>query len=259
MTAAVFTGFFVDGWLGTIPSARPIPRVQLPEVKDAIVLELPVDEPVIGTASMFRMMEHRRPVVNGYSGHTPPHLRIVASGLQRADPTAILHFSESRPLFVVVNSQFDTNRWYEQFVRSLPGSQPIEGSGAGPVFLLPARPRPATAPPGALLQPVSVTYGGREHVTLDLGARRSVRTLSFPVRGNFDRVHPRMQVDTSDDGATWTTRWLDWTSGAAIAGALENEREIPLRIHLPDVETRYLRIHPAPAWMIRNLSIFAAR
>ncbi|MDQ3438992.1 MAG: hypothetical protein M3478_01425 [Planctomycetota bacterium] len=255
----VFAGLFVDGWVDAIPLAAPIGRYPLPPAHDATVLELPFEDPVVGATAMFRMIQHGRPTVNGYSGHTPPHHGIMSTALHRGDPSAILHFAEARPLIVVVNARFDEDRWFEGFVGSLPGVQSHGATAAGHVFLLPAQPRRRAGPAGPVLRPVQITYAEREYVVLDLGAPKIVRTLSVPLRTHFGRLHPRMEVETSLDGATWTQAWLDWTGGAAISGALENPRDVPFRIQLPDVEARYLRVHPAPGWLVRDLSIHAAR
>jgi hypothetical protein len=208
---------------------------------------------------MFRMMQHGRPIVNGYSGHTPPHQRILSSALQRGDPSAILYFGEARPLIIVVNGRFDGDRWFEDFVAGLPGAQPYGAAAAGHVFLVPPQPRRRAAAPGPKVPAVQITYEEGEYAIFDLGAAKVIRTLSLPLRGNFERLHPRMEVETSPDRVTWTRVWLEWTGGAAIAGALENPRQVPFRIHLPDVEARYLRVHPAPGWLARELSIHAAR
>ena len=70
--------------------------------------------------------------------------------------------------------------------------------------------------------------------------------IEFPVRWHFLELGERMAVEASGDGTTWKTVWEDWTGGRALAGALENQQLVPFRIPLPDVSTRYLRIHPAP-------------
>jgi hypothetical protein len=75
------------------------------------------------------------------------------------------------------------------------------------------------------------------------------------LRRNYLRLGERFQVEASDDGEVWRTIWLDWTGGRALAGALEDARLVPVRIPLPDVTTRFLRIHPAPAWLLEELTI----
>ena len=223
---------------------QSVGRFPMPDTRDAIVLELPVEESLVGTTAMFRMIHHGLPLVNGYSGHVPPHQHILFTALQRGDPSAILYFAEGRPLIVVVNNRFDADRWFETFVAALPGARSLGGSSAGHVFLLPPQPRHRAGAAGPELRPVEVTYQDGNYAVFDLGGPKVVRTLSAPLRGNFERLDPRMEVETSTDGVTWTGVWLDWTGGLAIAGALEDPKQVPFRIQLPDVETRYLRVHP---------------
>ena len=259
MIVLVFAGLTVDGWVDAIPMPPPIPRLDLVNVDDAVVLELPVDSSDVGTAAMYRMMTHRRPLVNGYSGHTPPHLRLISTAIQRGDESSILAFTEGRPLVVVVNNRLDAARWYEEFVASQPGAQTIGVSAAGPVFRLPARPVEATKPMGPQIPVRSVEYGERRHVTLDLGAPQTVRGFSFPVRWRFERLDARIEVEASLDNSNWTRAWFGGTARPAILGALEHPREIPFRVQLGDVQARYLRIHPFQEWNVKELVIFADR
>ena len=259
VTAAVFAGLFVDGWVDRIPLVAPPTRLSLPDAKDVIVMELPLDQEAVGAAAMFRMINHGRPVISGYSGHSPPHYRILSSAFRRDDPTPILYFAEGRPVVIIVNSHYDADRSLENFVRSLPGIQEHGASTGGRVFLLPAQPRARVAALGPQIQPVSMSREPREHVVYDLGRPQLVRALSFPLRWRFEQLHPHVEVEASLDGVTWTRAWYDWTGGLAVAGALENQREVPIRIQLPDVQARYLRIHPAQKWMIQQLSIHGSR
>ena len=135
---------------------------------------------MVGTASMFRMTHHGRPLVNGYSGHTPLHLSILASAIQRGAPTAILYFAEGRPLIVAVNSRFDADRWCEEFVRSMPGAQSYGISVAGHLFLIPPQPRMIAAPAGPQLQPVQVSFQDRDDLVVSLLAVDHAQTTDWP-------------------------------------------------------------------------------
>ena len=53
----------------------------------------------------------------------------------------------------------------------------------------------------------------------------------------------------------WTLAWDGWTAGAVVSGALEDQVVIPVRFPLPDLNARYLRIHPAPIWLIQELRV----
>jgi hypothetical protein len=83
---------------------------------------------------------------------------------------------------------------------------------------------------------------------LDLGAAHDVRGVTVAVHWHYPELAERMAVESSDDGVTWQPWWLGWTGGLAMDGALEDPRLTPLRITLPPVRTRYLRLWPAPEW-----------
>ena len=252
----VAAGLLVDGWPDPVELHAPPGRVVLPDIKDAVVLELPLDRPAVGTAAMYRMIDHGRPLLTGYSGHFPRYHGIFSSALEREDPSAVLHFAAGRPVIIMVNRRYDPGGWLLKFVRTLPGIVEHGGSAAGSVFVLPARPRLRIPATGDALPIAGITEHAREHAVIDLGKPRLVRAVGFPVRWHFDELAPRMQVEASDDGVSWRSVWLDWTGGLAIAAALENPRLVPLRIPLPDVPARYLRIHPVPPWMLPELSVY---
>jgi hypothetical protein len=256
LAALVFTGLLVDGWPDPLSLHAPPGRVALPDVRDALVLELPLDEPVVGTAAMYRSIEHRLPLITGYSGHFPRFHRIFTSAIFREDPSAVLHFAEGRPLIIIVNNRYEPAGWMLRFIRSLPGVVEQGGSTAGSVFVLPARPRTPAPAIGDPLPIASLREEDREHVVLDLGTPQIVRAVGFDVRWHYDELAPRMQVEASDDGVSWRSEWLDWTGGRAIAAALENPPVVPLRIPLPDVRARYLRVHPVPRWMVSELRVY---
>lgn len=257
--AAAIAGLLLDGWTVPVPLLPPSGRFVLPDVKDAIVLELPANNSLVNTAAMYRSIFHGRPLINGYSGHTPPHYRILESALYREDPSVLDFFARGRPLIIAVNGQADENGDVLRFVRTLPGIQAHGSSSAGNVFLLPPRPRGREAGVGEALQVASVSSEARRHAVVDLGRPQIVRAVGFPVRWHFDEMGRRLAVETSNDAVAWQPVWEDWTGAPALAAALEDQKVVPFRIILPDVSARYLRIHPAPDWMTRELSVYGPK
>ena len=252
----VLAGLLIDGWPGPIELHPPPGRIQLPPVKDAVVLELPLDHSAVATSAMYRFIDHRRPLITGYSGHFPGFYRILTSALQREDPSAILYFASARPLIITVNHRAEPTGWMANFIRSLPGVVEHGGSSAGSVFVVPARPRPRVAALGPPLAIASSREEARQHIVLDLGRSQLVRAVGFDVRWHYEELPPRMEVEASDDGKQWRSVWLDWTGGLAIAGAIESTQLVPVRIPLPDIAARYLRIHPVPVWMRGQLAVY---
>lgn len=256
--AVIVAGLSIDGWMRAMPLAPPPGRVILPEAPHSVVVELPVDEGIVSTAAMYRAMSHGRPLINGYSGYTPPHYSILSLALRRHDPSVLPELARGRPLVIAINERYDQDGAFRRLVEGLPGVQRQGLSSAGALFVLPAGALARVAPTGEAL-PMSVVEHEREHAQIDLGSQRTVRTVAFPLRWHYAELAERLVIETSIDGATWTTAWEEWTGGLALAGALENALENPVRITLPDVTARYIRVHPAPRWMTRELKVFGPR
>ena len=248
----VIAGLTIDGWMRPMPLALPPGRIVLPDMPNAVVLELPADESAVGVGSMYRAMTHGRPLINAYSGHTPPHYGILTLALRRHDSSVITELARNRPLIIIVNGRYDPDGQFQRLVQSLPGIESRGGSGAGAIFVLPPTPA-ARLPPSGTAWAASVTEIGFERAQIDLGEPRVVRTIGFPLRWHYQELGERLAIEASMDGTTWTTMWEDWTGGPALAAALRNPREVPVRLTVPDVTARYVRIHPAPPWLWREV------
>jgi hypothetical protein len=255
LVAAVAAGLVVDGWIEPVPLQLPPGRQMLEAAPaGAAVLEVPPDEILVNTNAMYRALFHRRPLINGYSGHIPPHYDILGQSLRRDDPSGVLELARGRPLVILVSDRFDPAGDFRRLVESLPGVSRLGSGSAGTIYVLPAQPRERVALSGARL-PLVYSRLPHDHALVDLGADRTIRTIAFPLRWHYPELGSRIAIEGSADGDAWTPIWEGWTAGAAIAGALENPRLVPFRIPLPDVQTRYLRIHPAPDWMMREMTL----
>ena len=257
-TAAVFTGLFIDGWQRPMPLAPPPGRAMLPDVPGAAVIELPADDDRTGAAAMHRSIQHGRPLVNGYSGHVPPHYRILGMAMRRGDPTVLTELARGRPLIVALHSELDPNGQFQSIVESVPGVEMDVTTNAGRIYVVPAQPL-ARVPPAGDELPAAIRAVPPNAAEIDLGAVRVVRTLGFPLRWHYAELGERFEIEGSVDGRTWTSLWLDWTGGLAMKAALEDPRDIPMRFTLPDVPLRYLRIHPAPVWMQREVKVYGPK
>ena len=255
--AAVVAGLCIDGWLRPMPLATPPGRVLLPRVTDAIVLELPSDEGIVDVGAMYRQTQHGLPLVNGYSGHTPPHYRIFSTAIRRGDPSVIAEIAAGRRAVISVNDALDRDGAIRRLVEGLPGIDALGGSGGGAMFVLPASAVRRVAPAGERWR-ATVSRAG-DAVILDLGELRTVRTIGFAVRWHYGELATRLTVDASSDGGSWSNAWADWTGGSTLAAALVDPVLVPVRLTLPDVQARYVRIRPAPPWMQREIAAYAPR
>ncbi len=254
LAGSVAAGLLLDGAIQPLTGSPPPGRVELPRVPEAAVLELPPDDTSVSVGAMFRSISHRLPLINGYSGHIPRHYDILGQSLRRDDPSAILELGRGRTLLLLVAERNDPAGDFRRLIESIPGVERRGVTGAGMSYVLPAQPA-ERRPRGGPAYDFTATRQPRDHVVLDFGHPRVVRVLEFPLRDRYPVFGRRFAIDVSDDGVGWTREWDDWTAGAALAGALEDQVLVPVRLTLPDIRTRYLRIHPAPDWLIRELLV----
>ena len=247
-------GIGLDGYMKPMPVSIPPGRVDLPDVPAATVLEVPPDDTVVNVGAMFRAMSHGRPLVNGYSGYIPTHYGILSQSLRRNDPSAVVELARGRTLLIVVSERRDPTGQFRELIESIPGVERRGVSGAGTLYVLRAQPRERRAEGGTPLS-FTTTMLPRAHAVLDLGSPRVVRTLEVLLRNRWRHFARRFAIETSADGTTWATVLDDWTGGPALAGALDDAVIVPVRMMLPDVTTRYLRIHPADDWLLEDLRI----
>lgn len=254
VAVAVAAALAAEGWVEPLAGTRPPGRLAPLQADVAAVLELPPHDMAVSLGAMWRGMSHGLPVVNGYSGHIPPHYDVLVRSIERGDPSAILELARGGALLLAVSDRHDPGGHYRQFVERLPGVVRHQATSAGMTYLVPAQPR-ARLPPAGDAHPFEPTWLPRRHVSLDLHAERVVRRLEFPLQDRYADLDSRLAVEASVDGEAWHTVWEDWTGGLALAGSLEEPRRAPVRLVLPDVRTRYLRLHPVEAWLVDGLIV----
>jgi hypothetical protein len=252
--AAVIAGLLVDGMTRPVPVVPPPGKAILPGSRQAAVMELPIDNADISVQAMYRSTFHRQPLVNGYSGHFPPHYKVLSLSLWRGDPSALFYLARRRPLVIIVNDRLDDGRSFKQMIEAVPGIQSPGASGAGSIFLLPAQAAPREPPIGPALQ-ASVREAGRYLLEFDVGAPRLLSAVAFPLRRRYEDLAPRMRIETSEDGRTWKESWVGWTGGMAVEATLADPTVAPMRIPIAGVRARYVRVYPASTWMKAEMTV----
>jgi hypothetical protein len=255
--ALVGAGLFVDGWVEPMPLAAPPQGVRITAPADAVVLELPLDDGAVSIGAMYRAMSHRHPIVNGYSGHTPPYYGLLTNFLRRRDPSILTYFARQRQVAVVVHRDHDQTGEWRALVQQA-GGVLQEESGLGPVYVIPARPRERTPPFGEAI-PGTPVENEAGYAAIDLGSEQLVRGITVNLYWRDTEVGPQMTVETSTDGINWIKAWEDWIGEPALAAALSNFRQVPMRIGFPDVRARYIRVTPAPPWVSREITAYSGR
>jgi hypothetical protein len=255
--ALIGLGLVVDGWIRPMPLSTPPGRLLIPDVPNAVVLELPADDSAVNVAAMYRAMFHGRPLVNGYSGHTPPHYALLTTSLMRGDPSPLWYFAAGRALVVLVHRRYDPRGEWRALVEHA-GGELHEESGTGPVYVIPPRPQERTPPLGAALEATHVRSPAG-YAVLDLGSEHIVRALAINLRWRHAEIGTASLVEASSDGRAWKTVWEGWTGGRALDAALEDQRLVPMKIYLPDVRTRFLRLSTVAPWVEREMTVHGPR
>jgi hypothetical protein len=155
---------------------------------------------------------------------------------------------------ILVNEQADFGHGFRTMIEGVPGIQSHGVTGAGSMFVLPAQPGPREPPVEPAL-PARARDAGRYLLELDLGAARHLSAIAFPLRQRYEDLSSRMRIETSMDGAAWSEAWSGWTGGLAFEATLADPQVAPMRIPLPGVRARYVRVYPASTWMRTEMTV----
>jgi hypothetical protein len=237
-----------------VPLVVPPARFALQDNDGSAVLEIPADDPLVNAAAMYRQISHQRPLINGYTGHTPPHYSVLTFALARSDTSILTALARRQPLTIVVNDRADANRGFRKLIEGMPDVTLETVSAVGPVFRLPKQPPRPTLVIGRRLtaQPAET---GNQRLVVDLEIAQDVAAIQFDMRGRLRDLGERILIEASDDGTTWRQVWLGWTGEFAFEATLRDPAVVPIQIPLHKVRAQYLRIYPAPAWLSDELKV----
>lgn len=259
-------GVLADSWPYMVrmekpPASRPI------HTRAVARLELPA-KPYHDSIALYRATEHRRPLLNGYSGFFAPHYAPLQELLQDHDPAVLTRLSAFGPIEVVIDHQFDEGAVWRQFLLSHPQASLVyrddrystfrieRGPRVGPLPKVPGEPLPIAsisaefnaALVGNMIDNDLMTrwHAGREQrpgdaFTLDLGSVREAYGAEMLIGGSVADFPRKLSIETSVDGLTWSPGWSGTTGVLALSGALED----PLSVRLP------FEFQPRPARYVR--------
>jgi hypothetical protein len=244
---AILAGVCLDGLMVRVPLTPPPARIALADLPPSRVIEIPPDDPLVSAAAMYRAIYHRRPLVNGYSGHIAPHYAVLSLALWRGDTSVLRALARDRPLAIIVNARADPAGGFRRMVEDMPAVSLSGITAVGPLFLLSEQPKPSSLPDGKL--PCAPRGVAAQRLQLDCGDRHTISAIEFALRGRYRELAERILIEASDDGLTWQEAWVGWTGEFALEATLQDPVVVPVRIPLPQIRSRYLRIYPAPDWM----------
>ena len=268
------------------PDARP---VHTPAVAR---LELPVN-PAHDAIVLFRAAEHRRPVINGYSGYFAPHYWALQYLLEQRDRAILPRLSSMGTIEVVIDHELDPDRKWRRFVESEPETSVAYDDQAYTVYRVGrAHAASASMVPRITGEPLPIarvtaspyqelvgnlTDGDRitrwhtgapqdptNELTVDLGTTGQVTGVEQQIAGYVADFPRFLTVETSVDGTSWAPAWSGGTALLAFSAALEDPLTIPLRSTFDPRAARYVRLRQSGTegiyyWSIAELRVFGER
>jgi hypothetical protein len=279
----------IEGWPEPIrmlprPAARP---VHVPAVAR---LELPVN-PAHDPITLYRASEHRRPVINGYSGYFAPHYWALQYMLERKQPEILTRLSSMGTFEAVVDHDLDRDGAWRRFLAADPQATVafsgrdytayrIGRAASASASALPrmrGRPVPIAGITASLYQDLvgrmidgdRITRwhtGGPQdatnEMTIDVGASRPITGVETDIGGYIADFPRELTIDTSLDGASWTPAWSGGTALLTVSTAIEEPLNIPLRFPFETRPARYIRLRQTGTegiyyWSVAELRVYS--
>jgi hypothetical protein len=233
------------------------------------ILELPLGG-LADAAALYRSIFHRRPLVNGFSGHEPPHYAILRLGLDSRDHGVLTALAAQTPLYVVVDRTADADGSWQRWVSDSPVVGLVASDASVAVYHVPkpaadASPTTVTSGPRIPIRSVRANVNPsaadqlidgdprtrwqtgrpqsrRDRIVIDAGVVQPIESVVLSL-GEFVRDFPRqLRIDVSADGSHWTEVWGGPTAGLALRGCLTAPSELPLRFSLGGQPARFVRL-----------------
>ena len=206
----------------------------------AFRLPFTLDAPLAVT-TLYRSMDQRLFVVNGYAGYVPPPSVMIDWALRRRDPSVLAELRRGHPLYVLVGSGEEASAW-TAFMDAQPEARMAGITGGGRLYeMSPAPYRPIVREGPAL--PARTVDARAEWLVADLGSETTVRAVDLRTRGHVTRLPAIVRVETSIDGLTWSVAADEPPGGLALVGALADPLDVPLRLLVPEARARFVRIN----------------
>ncbi len=295
LSAALVVLAIADGWPRVFPmAALPAPPhdvIVRMAAEGRRVLELPMHHAERDTAAMYRGMFHRAPVVNGYSGHVPPHYVLLERAASERDPDVLAGLARPGGLLVRIDPTSPEASALTEWVTRA-GGRPVASDEQRSIYLVEPPPgdaetsravpahasrierlRPGPSPVSALTDddPVSRwnTDGPQQSgdgVTVELAETAGITGVTFTL-GPFVTDYPRLlivEVDASASPATpaWREVWTGPTAGRALTAVVTAPSNPRITLRWPAVEGNRIRLttagHPTAWWSMTSLDVLKA-
>jgi hypothetical protein len=257
--AVVSLAVLIEAWPGDLPLPAPPPRFAVLEAQTngrAIpVLELPMDPPGAPHAAMYRAIYHRRPIVNGASGHTPAWQNYLMAGLSLDDAASLRPLAERMPLDIVVHTSDPAEERLARLVARAGGQPASATDDRFRLFHLPQRPaleEPPVSPRASLARILSADVDVTSRLAnpdvavaiepheIDVTLRSACRVDEVQLGVSWDIAGVRVV----DGGAEARELWAGSLPERGVRAALANPRHPRLRLRFAPTHLDRLRIQP---------------
>jgi hypothetical protein len=284
LTVVAALGLGADGF--TTIRAAVVPPAPLVPPTGQTVLFLPIGQPLTDISAVYHSVTQRYRSINGYSGYEPPYYEALRMLSDMRDPQIFAPFVARGELHVLVGKE-------DVEMRTLVTGQ----SGArlvleGPIvhYRVPARTvaQVRIEPIGARVpvQTVEATCSPKslaavidnnprtrwacrvqspdQTLIADLGAPATVGTIVHAL-GSVGGEFPRhLVIETSVDGATWTSAWDGSPAVAVLHATIANPLDIRAVIEFPARPARYVRLRQLSregtyAWSLAELEVWSGQ
>lgn len=283
LSTALLLALLADSW------PRPMPMMDLPETyrlpeiaQHAAILELPGGTVLGDIAAMVRGMTHRRPVVNGYSGHIPPPYVVLGTALREDDLSVLAALATYGPICLVVDRRSGGPALEKEVMEN--AARHVGGDGPFAFYMLDAR-QPPPMPVGEridLRQVIAPTarrldtrlFDGRlDTVWVTRGPQRGGESFAIPLNAPTELSgvemdlaekiidYPRLlQLETSMDGKMWEVAWRGPTAALAYRALMADPKNLRLTVTFPRrvvqrIRLRQLGRSSRASWSIAELHL----
>jgi F5/8 type C domain len=287
LAAAILAALIADAW------PRPIPVVGLPQAyrvpdaaKDAAIVELPPGGSVVGdVVAMARGIAHRRPVVNGYSGHFPPPYEVLRVAFQEGDASVIQALPTTAPVCAVIDRRSNAIDLVPAVEGA--GGRHVGADGPFEFYLFEQAPPHASGTPpdpGTRVQvaesarrldrrlfdgrpdTIWTTRGpqrGRERFAIPLSAPARVSGVVMLLGDKIFDYPRRLVIETSIDGKTWEPAWDGPTAALAYKAVMDNPKVSRMTFTFPPRLAETIRLRQVGRsrryfWSIAELELLGA-
>jgi hypothetical protein len=281
-----------DGWVSEFPIVRtPIAWEAdgcggRENPSTGAVLELPIGYVMDDVAAMYRSIGHGRPVVNGYSGHFPPHYSALRFALLLRDEGILTDLASQGTSHIIITADHDHDGRWKRYLASQPDVTLVCADGGQNLYRLTGTPSNAVSERGAPLTLAEVRPNTNAHflkymldgdistrwesgpqsegtaIVIDLGADRSVDAVELKLGPFCEDFARALSIEASEDAKAWREVWRGGSARLAFVAGITAPVELPVRYDLsPPPTTRYLRLRllsndETYYWSIAELKVY---